>query len=537
MTKYLKILSAIALLVLLALGCASRGRPGGGPIDETPPEIVSESPANLTTNFKAKEIRIRFNEYIKVKDLQKQLIISPPMKYQPVITPQGSASKEIRIKILDTLEANATYAFNFGNSIVDNNEENPYEYYRYVFSTGETIDSLTVSGEVFDAESKRADDFVSVMLYEIDSAYTDSIVYKEKPKYITNTLDSLTTFTIENLKEGQYKLVALKEENSNFTFEPKTDKIGFYEGVLTVPTDSFYNITLFKERPDFKVLKPSQVAEQRIQFPYEGDYVDLDITVKSDSLDNLEYRLMFDKQKDTVYYWYKPKVEIDSAEIFVKSKSFEETFKYKFRGGDKDSLVVSLEKPGTLNFNEIPTILGTIPFTKIDTTKINLIDKDSARVTYDVKYESLKNRYKLIYELQESEKYKMQLLPGALTDFYGETNDTLNFNFGTKLKSDYGKIRVRLVNAKLPMIVQLVDDKGNVQYEAYADEYPVVDLNDLQPKQYQLRVIFDTNKNGKFDTGNYLRKTQPERISYYPVDEDTNVRANFDYELTFTLKD
>lgn len=121
MTKYLKILSAIALLVLLALGCASRGRPGGGPIDETPPEIVSESPANLTTNFKAKEIRIRFNEYIKVKDLQKQLIISPPMKYQPVITPQGSASKEIRIKILDTLEANATYAFNFGNSIVDGN--------------------------------------------------------------------------------------------------------------------------------------------------------------------------------------------------------------------------------------------------------------------------------------------------------------------------------------------------------------------------------------------------------------------------------
>ncbi|MCB0383406.1 MAG: hypothetical protein KDD05_08955, partial [Psychroserpens sp.] len=85
-----------------------------------------------------------------------------------------------------------TYAFNFGQSIVDNNEENPYDYYRYVFSTGDVIDSLSVKGIILDAEKRQPDTFVSVMLYELDSTYTDSTVYKQKPKYITNTLDSLT---------------------------------------------------------------------------------------------------------------------------------------------------------------------------------------------------------------------------------------------------------------------------------------------------------------------------------------------------------
>jgi len=171
-TKSSRVYFGIAALLLFALGCASRGRPSGGEIDTTPPEITGESPKNYSTNFKGDEIRIYFNEYVKIKDLQKQLIISPPMDTQPQISPQGSASKYITIKIKDTLADNTTYAFNFGNSIVDNNEENPFAYYRYVFSTGDTIDSLSVKGAVFDALSRNADPFVSVMLYELDTSQT-----------------------------------------------------------------------------------------------------------------------------------------------------------------------------------------------------------------------------------------------------------------------------------------------------------------------------------------------------------------------------
>lgn len=533
--KYLRVFLGILMLTLFIAGCASRGRPSGGEKDILPPEIEKESPKNFKTNFKADEIRIYFNEYVKIKDLQKQLIISPPMNTQPVITPQGSASKYITIKIKDTLKENTTYAFNFGNSIVDNNEENPFQYYRYVFSTGATIDSLNIKGAVFDAEARNAESFVSVMLYEVDSSYTDSIVYKEKPKFITNTLDSLTTFSIDNIKAGKYKIVALKEETPNFTYEPKTDKIGFYEREITVPTDENFNITLFKEATQFKVIKPQQIAEQRIVFPFEGELEDVKINIESDSIKVLEHRITRDRETDSLYYWYKSKVEVDSVSFLVKSKSFTETFKYKFRKGDKDSLVISSKPSGTLSFNDTITLEATTPFAKIDTTKIKLIDKDSVRVAYNVEFDSLYNRYKFNIEKKESQKYQLELLPNAITDFYGAVNDTLNYRFNTKQKSDYGNIRVKLINAKLPLIVQLVNDKNEVLYEQYADKYPVIDFRNIELKQYQLRAVFDVNKNRKFDTGDYLTKRQPERISYSkPIDP---VRANFDYEIEFTLKD
>ncbi|MFD1062896.1 Ig-like domain-containing protein [Winogradskyella litorisediminis] len=536
MSKSLKLFTSVIAAMLLVFACASRGRPSGGEKDTTPPEIVSESPANFSTNFNAEEIRIYFDEYVKIKDLQKQLIISPPLKYQPTIYPQGSASKYISIKIKDTLQPNTTYAFNFGNSIVDNNEENPFRYYRYVFSTGSTIDSLSVQGAVFDAKARTADPFISVMLYEVDTTYTDSTVYKQKPKFVTNTLDSLTTFNIENIKAGKYKLIALKDKNGNFTYEPKQDKIGFYEGTITVPTDSFYNITLFKEVPDFKVFKPGQVAEQRIQFPYEGNFNPVEIEVQSDSIKNLQYRITHDKEKDTLYYWYKPLVEVDSASFLVKNETFTETFKYKFKEADKDSLIISAKKP-SLGFNDIATITATTPFEKIDSTKITIINNDSIPVKYRVEFDRLYNNYKFKFELEESEKYKMQALPNAFTDFYGAVNDTLNFNFSTRRKSEFGSIRVNLINAKFPLIVQLVDTQGKVLYERYTDEFPIVDFNNIDAKQYQLRAIFDTNKNGKYDTGDFLKKIQPERVSYYPTLEDTDVRANFEYVITFTLND
>ena len=138
----------ILISITLVISCANRGNPSGGPKDEVAPLIIRSSPENLTTNFKGKEIKIYFNEYVKIKNLQKQLIISPPMDTEPTVTPMGSASKYITITINDTLDDNTTYAFNFGQSIVDNNEENPYDYYRYVFSTGDYIDSLSVKGQI-----------------------------------------------------------------------------------------------------------------------------------------------------------------------------------------------------------------------------------------------------------------------------------------------------------------------------------------------------------------------------------------------------
>ena len=224
---WLHVIVVLASLVFFSQ-CAKKGNPSGGPKDSIPPIIVKSNPENYSSNFTGDEIRIYFDEFIKLKDLQQNLVVSPPLKYQPVITPITSA-KVLKIKILDTLRDNTTYVFNFGKSIVDNNEENEFDYFKYVFSTGDYIDSLKVEGKVSDALKPQLEGKATVMLYEASEEFNDSIVFQEKPYYITTTKDNDPSFELTNLKEGNYVMIALQEESNNYIFEPKKDKIGFIQ--------------------------------------------------------------------------------------------------------------------------------------------------------------------------------------------------------------------------------------------------------------------------------------------------------------------
>jgi len=534
---YKNVLQGLVVITIIAMlvSCANRGTPSGGPKDKDAPLIIRSNPQNYTTNFKGNEIQIYFDEYVKIKNLQKQLIVSPPMTIDPTVTPLGTASKYIKIIINDTLEDNTTYAFNFGQSIVDNNEENPYDYFKYVFSTGDYIDSLSVKGQILDAKNRTPETFVSVMLYEQDSTYTDSVVYQQKPKYITNTLDSLTTFSIDNIKSGTYKLVALKDENGNFTFEQNLDKIGFHEDFITVPKDSFYTIKLFKEALEFDAKRPKQVAGQKIAFGYEGDYKTMKIELLGNKPKDYKTRITKDNKTDTLYYWYKPKIERDSAKFIIKNKTFIDTLNHRYRTIDKDSLVIKMTSSSSINFNDDFKISGTIPFEKINKSQITILDKDSLNVPFETTYSKLDNVYSLQFDKQETQKYNITVLPGAFEDFYGNVNDTLNYSARTKTYADYSNLRVTLRNAKYPLILQLTNEKGDVKYEQFADEPTVFDFRTIDPVNYYLRVIFDTNGNQKWDSGNYLEQLQPERISYYPkLIEET--RANWDPVIEFILK-
>jgi len=531
------VLQSLVVLIIMSLviSCANRGTPSGGLKDDVAPVIIKSSPENLTTNFKGKEIIIYFDEYVKIKNLQKQLIISPPMDPEPTIMPLSAASKYITIIVNDTLDDNTTYAFNFGQSIVDNNEENPYDYYRYVFSTGSYIDSLSVKGQILDAKNRSPEPFVSVMLYEKDSTYTDSVVYNQKPKYITNTLDSLTTFSIDNIKPGTYKLVALKDDNGNFTFQQDKDKIGFFEGFITAPTEENYTIKLFKEVMNFDAKRPRQVAGQKIAFGYEGDYKTMEIELLADKPSGFETRITKDPSADTLYYWYKPKFELDSTQFIVRNKTFIDTLKHRFRSIDNDSLTLKMLSSGTLGFSDDVKITGSIPFVKLDEKQIKILDKDSLNVPFETTYDTLDNIYSLKFEKQESQKYTIKMLPGALKDFFGNVNDTLVYSARTKLYSDYSNVRVTLRNMKYPVIVQLVTDKGDVKYEQISAQERLFDFRNLTPGDYYLRVVFDANGNQKWDSGDYLKQIQAERISYYP--DVIEARANWDPIHEFILLD
>ncbi|OIQ30107.1 MAG: hypothetical protein BM564_04225 [Bacteroidetes bacterium MedPE-SWsnd-G2] len=525
----------VCVLVILALyNCANRGTPTGGLKDEIPPEIEKTTPENYSVNFNEDEIRIYFNEYVKLKNIQKQLVISPPMDYEPEITPLGTASKMVKIKIKDTLKPNTTYAFNFGQSITDNNESNPFSYYRYVFSTGSTIDSLKVSGAVLDAEKRTPEQFVSVMLYPFNETYTDSTVYKEKPMYVTNTLDSLKVFEIQNVKAGTYKLIAIKDQNNNFTYQNKTDKIGFYEKTISVPTDSLYTIKLFKEVVDSKVMRPKQVAGEKIEFGYEGELQNMKIRMLADLPENFEYRIVKNSETDSLYYWYKPKLELDSTYFVVSHKSFVDTLKHRFRTIDRDTLRMKSLQTGTVAFDEDFLVTGTTPLQDFDDSKISIMDKDSTLVPFKSNFDTLQNTYALKFDKSEGNSYKLQFFPDAITDFYGKSHDTLNYSIRTKLEADYGNVRVQLQNAVYPVIIQLITEKGEAKYETYAEKQQYYDFRNVEAGNYNLRVLFDSNKNGVWDTGWFLKQQQPERVSYYP--DLLDVRAGWDLIQEFILE-
>ena len=520
----------LALFIgIIFINCANRGTPQGGPKDEAPPVIISSSPENYSTNFEGNEIQVYFDEYIKIKDLQKQLIISPPLKNQPEVSPLGSASKYITIKINDTLDPNTTYAFNFGNSIEDNNEGNPYPYYRYVFSTGDYIDSLTVNGQIADALLKKPETFVNVALYEVNSMFIDSIVYKEVPKYITNTLDSVTTFSIENIKPGKYMLMALKDGNGDNKFQQKTDQIAFHKNFIEVPTDSSYTLRLFSEAPDFKATRPKLMSGEKIAFGYEGEYKGMSIKILSDTPEDFDYRITKEKDTDSLLYWYKPKMEVDSLIFKVTHPTLEEDFTVRIREQEKDSLLIYANPDNSIGIEDPFEISGNTPFVSFDNSKVSIMDKDSTDVAFTSKFDTITNTYALNFDKTEENAYKIQILPEAFVDFFDDKNDSLSYSLSTRKASDFGYVRFSLINATYPIIIQLTTASGEVKEEQAISEEGDVDFLNLAPGIYSIRIIHDTNGNKAYDTGNYLKQIQPESVSHF---QDIEIRADWGIQET-----
>ena len=239
------------ILVISIFSCAKRASPTGGPKDSIPPVLINASPKLNTTYFNKTGFTLTFDEYISLKDISKQLIISPPLNSdQYKVLPASGASKKISLELKDSLLENTTYTFNFGNSIVDYNESNPISFFTYTLSTGANIDSLYIRGNIIDAFEKDTQTFISLQLYPVDSVYNDSVIYNKKPLYVTSTLDS-TIYEFKNLREGKYNLIALQDVSGNYFFDQSIDKIGYLNRLIELPKDSIINLRLFKESKTF----------------------------------------------------------------------------------------------------------------------------------------------------------------------------------------------------------------------------------------------------------------------------------------------
>ena len=211
--------------------CASIMTPQGGPKDTIPPVIVKLEPDNFTTNFQEKRIYIEFNEFVQIKDQQKEFYTSPAMKKLPLIATRG---KGIVVTIRDTLQENTTYALDFGSAIRDNNEGNPLNAMRYVFSTGDKVDSLMCSG--YTADSYTADSVSRTFIWFFiadslpDTPDYDSTIFNRKPDAIARAQNN-GIFIAQNLKPVDYRIYAFGDKNDNMMYEAGTDLVGIIDGV------------------------------------------------------------------------------------------------------------------------------------------------------------------------------------------------------------------------------------------------------------------------------------------------------------------
>ena len=529
----------LSVLLIFVTNCARTGRPEGGPKDEDAPLFITAKPPYESVNFNKKEIKIDFNEYITLKNLNTELVVSPPMKNPPLISPQGAPSEFIKIEIIDTLKLNTTYTFNFGNAVEDHNEGNKLENFKYIFSTGTYIDSLTTSGNIKDAKLFETPKNINVLLYRIDSSFNDSIVYKKKPDYITNTLDTIN-FKFTNLRKGRYLMLALQESLNDYIFNPKTDKIGFLTDTIQLPKDSIITkpIILFKEEQPYQFKRGKEITKGKIEFGFEGAGKNMQIKILSKVPDDFKSVSKFEVDKDTLNFWFTP-FEADSLNFVIANNKFSDTLTVKLRKKKLDSLVMKSSTKNILHFRDTFFLTSNNPIVKIDTSKVSFFNKDTIAINYNTIPSKKENKVGFIFDKKPKEKYLVTALPGAFNDVFSVKNDTLKYSFSTKEIDDYGRITLKVnnINSK-NLIIELLSGKKQdkvIERQFTATSKGIVfDL--LQPKKYTIRVIIDENKNNKWDTGNYLIKQLPEIILYHKQINNAELRANYFLEESFIIE-
>jgi uncharacterized protein (DUF2141 family) len=518
-------------LLLSTVQCAKRASPTGGPKDSIPPVLINASPKLNTIFFDKEEINLTFNEYITLKDINKQLIISPPLNStQYKVYPVTGASKKVTLKLLDTLLDNTTYTFNFGESITDFNESNPTSYLTYTLSTGPTIDSLYIRGRVTDAFELETERFISLQLYPVDSTYNDSVIYTQKPLYVTSTLDT-TIYRFQNLKAGKYAIIALEDKSGNYFFDQSVDKIGYKKELIELPKDSIIDLRLFKERTNFFWDQPYFVNDHHIILSYYGDRDDEPFKMVSNVPESFESLVTQSRETDTLNYWFKG-AELDSLQFEFNIKDSLQIKTVQFNNPTPDSLVIDKLTSGSLRLQEKYELKSNLPITLVNSEQVIVTNVDSIQIPAVLKLQENYDRVTIDFEVIPNDRYEITLLPNALVDFWGNTNDTLVYRTSTKKIEDYGNIFLRVQHqSPHPYIIELLKNDDVIRRFDTPVEGNNYRFELLDAGNYRVRLIEDPNENKLWDTGSYLEKIQPEKVIYYWKEID--LRANWDMNEIF----
>lgn len=520
--------------------CANIKSPTGGEKDKTPPQIDSTETftPNFKTNFTDKQIILPFDEWVVLNDVLNQVVVSPPLE-KPI-----DMTLKKRTVVIDfseeTLRENTTYTINFGESIKDLNEGNVPKNFRYIFSTGDVIDSLEVSGNVIDALTEKPIEDVLVVLYD---DLTDSVVHKERPYYFART-DENGRFNIPFVKQDTFKIFALKDENANYKYDSESEQIAFSSDFIITGDTLTGNLTLrfFQEKPNLRTFRPKSPHYGYIPIIFTADNlenVEFNLFTQNDSLESLIYT-----EKDTLKYWYR-NVEPDSLQMIVfDNQTLRDTFTVKLNSKaeylktnpkvwmktQKDAANINPDQKLTFTFNR--------PITTIDESRI-LLFEDSVLTTNSPQFiiDSVqKNVVHFTYKWKEKKFYDLVFADSSLFDFHQITNDTLRTRYFVEERKKFGNITATAsgLDKSQAYIVQILTEENVVVQAFYTKGKTTAKQQffSLKPQNYKLRIIIDENDNQVWDTGDYPN-SQPEKVIL--AKEATNLRPNWELDLTIEL--
>ena len=551
----------IGLTSLFFQSCANIGQLKGGAKDTTPPQIVKEkSTPNLQTNFTKQPIILTFNEWVKLEDVFNQVVVSPPLNETPEVTLKG---KKLLFEFPkdEILRENATYTISFGDAIKDITESNPAKSLRFVFSTGSTIDSLVVTGRVVDAVTGLPTEGVVVMLYD---NLADSVVKKIKPFYFAKT-DKEGFAKIENVRSGTFKVFALKDNDVNYLYNQDTEKIGFPDSNLVISSDnkdflkqdtitrsdslqrivdsvasanSTLKIRLFEPLKTLKINSKETDRYGVVKLLFNQEVKKADVT-----FDNVNQAGFTELSRDTVLVWYNQTDETP-WNIYFKGEKQADTIRVRPRGrGDfmkRGKLAPTSTTSTILKTPSLPIqMMYNYPIQKIDTQLIKLTDTANLTIPLSITTDSASQRkIQFIANWQDGKQYILSILPNAFTDIYGFKNDTVISKVNILNKKDFGDVILKIdeLDKEKSYICQLLNGSGIIVSEFFVDNKTNIEkrIELLQPDQYSIKIIEDLNKNRIWDTGDYDKKQQPERIFLKKSDEP--LRANWDLEIPYSLE-
>lgn len=502
---------------LVLVSCARVGSPIGGAKDSIAPKMIASNIDTTRVNVprNTKELRIDFDEYIQLKDISKNLIISPPIKYTKII-PSSTGNRYLEIQWKDTLQANTTYNFNFGNSIVDLNESNVLPYFNFAFSTGEKLDDLYISGTVSDAlgnlkNSEGKDKNLVVGLFQVK----DTMNYRQKPYYISKA-DEDGYFELNYLTPGKYKIIGFDDENSNSIYDIGKENVAFQKDEINLEASiSGLKLKIFPSKKEVRY-KEMSIVTGGVLMTFEGNPES--VIVKTVGEKPGDYKVRHKPKSDSIKIWFDAAKENIGATV-------SENLRFSYDTGSKqDTVSIFYKKPAKDEMTITNPFSNKLaPETDFRFTSNYIVDKiqpenwklvsDSIVQDFTANISELDSTQIMIRSnFVVGKKYQLTVPKNTLGSFYKRLSESVRFDFEVAKAEDFGSFSAHLTNLPAQKFwIQLLDDKNEPAYQKYTNLADVKFVN-LKPGAYKLRILVDNNENGVWDSSDFAKEIAAEDV-------------------------